>query len=50
MELGAFTRWVDHVVGPVMLWSARRDARKHPRGRKLEPTTFLERRNWPEPA
>jgi radical SAM superfamily enzyme YgiQ (UPF0313 family) len=49
-ELGAFTRWVDHVVGPVMLWSARRDARKHPRGRKLEPTTFLERRNWPEPA
>ncbi len=49
-ELGAFSRWVDHAAGPVLLWSARRDARKYPRGRRLEPMTFLERRNWPEPA
>ncbi len=49
-EFGTFTRWIDHVVGPVMLWSARRDARKYPRGRKIEPMTFFERRNWPEPA
>ena len=49
-ELGSLTRWVDYVVGPVLLWAARRDARKFPRGRRLEPVTFLERRNWPDPA
>ena len=49
-ELGGVTRWVDRFAGPVMLWAARRDARKFPRGRRLEPITFLERRNWPEPA
>jgi hypothetical protein len=32
----------------VLLWSARRDARKHPGGRRIEPMTFFERRNWPE--
>jgi radical SAM superfamily enzyme YgiQ (UPF0313 family) len=49
-ELGGLTRWVDYVAGPVLLWAARRDARKFPRGRRLEPITFLERRNWPDPA
>ena len=49
-ELGSLTRWVDYVAGPVLLWAARRDARKFPRGRRLEPVTFLERRNWPDPA
>ncbi len=49
-ELGGLTRWVDHVAGPVLLWAARRDARKFPRGRRLEPVTFLERRNWPDLA
>ena len=29
---GHFTRWVDRVAGPVLLWTARRDARKYPRG------------------
>jgi len=47
-ELGGLTRWVDRVGGPVMLWAARRDARRFPRGRRLEPMTFFERRNWPE--
>ncbi len=47
-EMGVFSRWVDRTVGPVLLWSARRDARKFPRGRILEPMTFFERRNWPE--
>ena len=40
--------WVDRAVGPLLLWSARRDARKHPHGRQIEPLTFFERRNWPE--
>ncbi|MEW5983994.1 MAG: B12-binding domain-containing radical SAM protein [Acidobacteriota bacterium] len=47
-EMGAFTSWVNHVAGPVLLWAARRDARKFPRGRALEPMTFFDRRNWPE--
>ncbi len=49
-EFGSLTRWIDRAAGPVMLWSARREARKYPHGRRLEPTTFLERRNWPETA
>jgi radical SAM superfamily enzyme YgiQ (UPF0313 family) len=49
-ELGGLTRWVDHVAGPVLLWAARRDARRFPSGRRLEPVTFLERRNWPDLA
>jgi len=49
-EFGSLTRWIDRVAGPVLLWSARRDARKHPRGKTIEPMTFFERRNWPEPA
>jgi len=49
-ELGALTRWIDRVAGPFLLWTSRRDARKYPRGRKIEPRTFIERRNWPEAA
>jgi radical SAM superfamily enzyme YgiQ (UPF0313 family) len=47
-ELGHFTRWVDRAAGPFVLWAATRDARKFPRGKPIEPMTFLERRNWPE--
>ena len=49
-ELGALTRWINRVAGPVLLWTSRRDARKYPRGKQIEPMTFIERRNWPEPA
>ncbi|MEI6667805.1 MAG: B12-binding domain-containing radical SAM protein [Acidobacteriota bacterium] len=49
-EFGALTRWMNRAAGPVLLWTSRRDARKYPRGKHLEPITFLERRNWPEPA
>ncbi len=49
-EMGAFTSWINHVAGPVLLWAAKRDARKYPRGRVLEPVTFFDKRNWPEPA
>ncbi|MCC7179352.1 MAG: cobalamin-dependent protein [Acidobacteria bacterium] len=45
-EFGGVTRAIDQVVGPVLLWSARREARLAPAGRRLEPRTFLERRNW----
>ena len=36
----------DHVVGPVLLWAARRDSRAFPAGRALEPQMFVDRRNW----
>jgi radical SAM superfamily enzyme YgiQ (UPF0313 family) len=45
-ELGGLSRAVNHVVGPALLWSARREARRFPRGRALEPRTFVERSNW----
>jgi hypothetical protein len=45
-ELGGLARVIDHVVGPVLLWSARRDALAYPSGRPLEPRTFVDRRNW----
>ena len=37
---------IDPVAGPVLLWSARRETRRHPAGRRLEPRTFVDRRNW----
>jgi len=40
---------VNRVAGPLLLWSARREARRFPLGRPLEPPTFLDRRNWPKP-
>jgi hypothetical protein len=45
-EIGGLSRVIDHLAGPVLLWSARRDARRAPRGRRLEPRTFVDRRNW----
>ena len=49
-ELGLFQRWGNRIAGPALLWLARRDARKYPRGKPIEPMTFFERRNWPETA
>jgi radical SAM superfamily enzyme YgiQ (UPF0313 family) len=48
-EFGRVCRTIDALVGPVLLWSARREARVFPSGRRLEPPTLVERRN-PEPA
>jgi hypothetical protein len=42
-ELGGFTRAIDWTLGPVLLWSARREARRFPLGRRLEPRTFVSR-------
>jgi hypothetical protein len=33
-------------LGPVLLWSTRREERRLAAGRTYEPPTFLERRNW----
>jgi len=45
-ELGGWSPMIDSVAGSALLWSARRDARLWPAGRRLEPRTFVERRNW----
>ncbi len=44
-DLGGFSRVIDRLVGPALLWSARRESRI-PGGRHLEPRTFVDRRNW----
>ncbi len=45
-ELGGFSRAIHHLAGPLLLWKARGEARFGPMGRRLEPRTFVERRNW----
>ena len=45
-ELGGLSRVIDRVAGPVLLWSARREAALYPTGRPLEPPMFVERRHW----
>jgi hypothetical protein len=45
-EVGGLSRLVDRLGGPALLWSARREARLFPGGRRLEPRTFVERTNW----
>ena len=45
-EMGGWSPLINRLAGPALLWSARREARVAPRGRRLEPRTFVERRNW----
>ena len=45
-ELGGLSKYVNNLLGPVLLWSSRRDARRFPAGRPLEPRTFVDRTNW----
>ena len=43
-ELGGVTTLVNRAFGPLLLWSARRNARLYPAGQPLEPRTFVVRR------
>lgn len=45
-EFGVVSRVLDSVIGPLLLWSARREGSAYPQGRPLEPRTFVDRRNW----
>jgi radical SAM superfamily enzyme YgiQ (UPF0313 family) len=49
-ELGGLARLTHNLLGPFLLWTSRREARRFPAGRPLEPKTFVERRNWPASA
>ncbi len=45
-EMGTLATVVTRSLGPLLLFASRRDARLHPRGRRLEPRTFVERARW----
>jgi hypothetical protein len=45
-ELGGGSRAIDHLLGPLLLWSSRLEARRLSRGRTREPRSFVGRRNW----
>jgi hypothetical protein len=48
-ECGTFaTRIATAILGPLMLWTARREERRLQAGNTYEPETFLERRRWTE--
>jgi radical SAM superfamily enzyme YgiQ (UPF0313 family) len=45
-EFGLFSRLVTSALGPVLLWSARREERRLAAGHTYEPRMIIERRNW----
>jgi hypothetical protein len=49
-EFGLMSRVATLVVGPLLLWSSRREGRRLAQGHTYEPQTIVERRNWAPPA
>ncbi len=47
-ESGLISRAMPAVLGPVLLWTTRREEKRLARGRTYEPPTILERSNWAE--
>jgi hypothetical protein len=45
-EFGWVSRLVTSVVGPLLLWTTRREERRLAAGQTYEPPTIIERRNW----
>jgi len=45
-EFGLLSQTAGAVLGSVLAWTARREAARFPRGRTLEPRTFIERARW----
>jgi radical SAM superfamily enzyme YgiQ (UPF0313 family) len=45
-ESGLLSRIMPTVLGPVFLWTTRREERRLARGKTYEPPTILERTNW----
>jgi uncharacterized Tic20 family protein len=44
-EFGLVSRLVTRLLGPVLLWTARREERRLAAGHTYEPRTIVERRN-----
>lgn len=47
-EFGLFTKMVSSFLGPVLLWTSKREERRLANGQTYEPPTIIERRNWVE--
>ena len=47
-EFGIAARTVGRILGPVALWTTRREERRLEAGKTYEPPTIIERRNWLE--
>ena len=45
-EFGTATRLARTFMGPLLLWTSRREDRRLARGKTYEPKTFVDRRNW----
>ena len=45
-EFGVATRLLAGLLGPVLLWTSRREEKQLAEGKTYEPRTFIERRNW----
>ena len=45
-ELGGMSRVTNNALGPLLLFTARRESRKYAAGRPLEPRTFVDRANY----
>ena len=45
-EFPVIARLTAASLGPILLWSTRREANRLARGRTYEPPTFIDRRNW----
>jgi hypothetical protein len=45
-EFGLVSALVSRALGPVLLWTARREERRLAAGHTYEPPTIIERRNW----
>jgi hypothetical protein len=41
-QFGISTAVINRLLGPVLAWSSRRDARRYPAGRRREPRTFVD--------
>ena len=49
-EFPVVARLAAAVLGPILLWSTRREEKRLASGQTYEPATFLERRNWVSPS
>ncbi len=45
-EFPVIARFTAAALGPILLWSTRREEKRLASGRTYEPPTFIERRNW----
>jgi radical SAM superfamily enzyme YgiQ (UPF0313 family) len=48
-EFGWVSHWAARFLGPVLLWTSRREAKRLAAGRTYEPPLKVERRNWVSP-